>query len=1580
MTGPRVTSEYWRRYYAPDNPVNQEYLQRLMDEREEYLRRSALIQQLVPRGVGSIDARPMPDVQAQTFAEQYPAYTQGAGRPNYDQQQIPDTQLIGQAAHWGIPEEVARQMPREALLQIIAQHRESERPSSVGIAQRLQNAPAMFGAPFAMTAISAGQAVTAGLTRIPGLGQWFRQQEWRQQADIKLNELEESVRSTLPQEMQWLATGGEIAGNIAALWVPGNIAWKLAAPAKILGAIPRVGGIAAGAVRGGAAAWMLEGGGEHAQMATGIGAVAGAALPFGAIAWQRHGPAMQAAGLRVSRFFRGDWERHVAAAPEGVPGPTQLGPQPRDVQTERIDELMRVATDMGADETARLQARAFLQSMGIEAPPPGSPRVAQTIASMSPEDRARWVAAHATGEAMYTPGMTPENMVSSMLEGPVSARATVGAQAGLPRDIRSIVNRGISVDQVDGAVAQMNKQALVVESPLLPRAVHQAQVDEVTVAAAAQASNPGGVNIVQGIPDPRAYVEGIGTNWGEVPQFRFARRKGTERLDALMSDQPITDDMVREYETFGFYTGQAATTAAGRDVSIARITGDMVSVRPTSGGAEYMVPRADIMPSTVSPGVREVPGMYDAWVQYVNQQVAETAAVTGGVLTPQRLERIRNENMAGYLEDWLDRAGIASQGERARIRQYFNERIVGEYTALAPEEFARAQGLQAQAAAAQAAADVSPLGRLDEKAATKGFRVVPDFGARQYHIVDLTDIPGVAPQTSRTSITFDSLEAAEEWITQVQRTLPDVSPTSDVPAALLQGAMREAPQMPNINHRMLDDVERALDDFDEDIMPAAVGGGGANVPPSVPPVAADALGPGGGAPQPPRTRAAYAAAIARAKAANSVGMLRSVYDDALSRWMPQRRYHSRIGQHLEEAGLRDLEYTKDYFDLDEGSLILRNELHPHLEAAADIANKVRSKFRRDGTFYRTYLIEDDAARLAEAQRLGFDKGEIGAMEEMNEFFKRFFPLTGLDPAREIRRYIPHVAKKQSMPGAATGNPWDGYQHTVTTDPFWKHMRTGNLNMREMDPGVLMDMYARSVMWERVMQSRWERIMGKWQQIGRTQSTPDELRSVATNFINWANIIKHGYTPGDDAALDLAHTALQTMIGKGITRQQAREIVNMGMNGTHAALLGFRMHVIVRDLPTLVFAVPRAGQDMLDVMYKLATGTPEFRAAMRREAIAAGAVQLNLPRMASPSALQEGALAAPVQGAAAGMRQKALQGVRDAVYDFLPPAMRDLHDTPLHPMYVYGKLQEWMRMVVWHAGKQKADRAIARYRSDIQMTAEGRTASFDALMGESSARTFDPQWQEIFKQLVGQGDDAGAARFIGHQLADATMFKYGMQAMPIIARSVSGKVGMQLGSFTNQYYQFLRESFRNGHAVDKAKLAATIAATTSAYEIAKAKTGWNNLRWMNPFAGVLFTGGPLVSTVADIWQGGQAVAASGTRGDYPGIDQDIARAGAAIGRGATQVVNPAAGLLHTMQGVQGIQNSPEPWQTALQYFITGQRGAGVEIEQMLMDVGGIGARGTLPRAQPPAAPPQASPVRGTPTGGSRAPQGGGGAQF
>jgi hypothetical protein len=974
MTGPRP----W-----DSGPASDEYFRQLAQF-------NATRDQFYNRLYSSLDSLGKPQQPEPQPARVVPtAAQQQQGAPVGSDWSDPD--LLGAARYWGMPETVARQMPRDELVKWVNNLRQGSRPDESTFAGRLGAAGDMLLSVPEMFGVGAGEALTGLAQNLPLVGPALRRQGFVHEADMYLRGLEESIRSSTPDSFKNTLSGINMAGNIGSTWFPAAGAWKLAGAGLGWVGSP----ILRGALQGGVSGYLLEGGSDHPGAAVGLGGALGGALPLLA-------PAFEALATKVSKQFL---------------SPAML----QDVEGESWPiNRMNQASDMSRLASAAQQgdpsAIAMMQSLGHH----GAPT----------DYLPNW------NEAQMGPKPSFEQyqqfqLNASQTLGEVAARGRQSERQFFPSGYPF---KGMSDRQAEAVATQMNKASTIVESPKLPEIARQTAPDDFSVLHAANATNPGGTNIVEGIADP-----GSVARWNEIGNIAFAQRNG--RLAAIISDRPIGPEVVGSFEQHGAYPGQQVLTRNGVAGTIQHIGDDgIAAIKPLYSDVLAYQHVNQVSPSTSSPGVVAVPHMWQQFQAYADAQAIKTQFAMGGGLGESQLAAVRQASLPEYMENFLDESGITSEGDRARIKNYFNEQYVQSFKAAAPVEVAGAEAIIQHMNETQASIPQTPVGALDSMADTKGYVAIPN-GEGGWNLRNRA--PGVNGAVSPVDVSFNSADAAQSWLNKINRELPDISPPSTVPGELAGVLYREPTQLPNAN----DQLERAITG---NIAELAEGNGGI---PVVPP-----------------------ADVSDAAASGNWGRLKNLWNSGFQNWMPMRARFAQISGRVREIAGDDFGIAHDYDQLTNQLINHHNAMHEPTNRLADILAPVGTKRMITGEFMRTWQIGDDATRLAVAQKLGWSNQEI---QSLGKFSQLVSDVAGQDVNASLREYVGQIAQRQSVPELFD----TAWQQPATNDAIaaWQeHASTTNMNVRELDPRVFGESFIRSVFWKRDMAPLYDPIMQKWE--------------------------------------------------------------------------------------------------------------------------------------------------------------------------------------------------------------------------------------------------------------------------------------------------------------------------------------------------------------------------------------------------------------------------------------------------------------------------------------------------------------------
>lgn len=1400
-----------------------------------------------------------------------PASTVAAYAPPTNYQLLDDDKLIGAAMAWGATRAQAQVTPREELVKWLEFNRQAARPSDAESNAMINGAAAL-----SMMGLGAVQGLNRGLRAIPLVGEAYDRYLGGRAAAQKLAGMEELVRASTPESIQTVLSGEQVLGHVGAMWAPSAATAALIGRAGMaatgIGALgvgnvlARTAPITRGAVHGIATTFALEGGSEEVKE--------------NPLLWYTVG-----AGLGV-------------LAPLGAP-----------------------AMQWGADYLNRLRTMfQGQQARASRAYTPGWTRPPEADAS----------------GVTISDGPMPTGPGAGQLGAPMGMSELPAGTTRLPAPAVKLLNRGTAVESAEAQALGFTKADMVLNAPDSEVLLASPVLDDVTVLRAATSSNPGGVSLVHSITDPGALVEYAVENGLSV---NIVTRNG--RQSALLSDVNLPPTALAEYEQFGVFSGQTVRHTRGNELIVQSITPDGQAAVSMKYGGKLLppitMPVSELAPSVRSQALQIEPELWDEFLDTASQRAFASVGELTGTQHADMADHILRTNMVKYLDEFLDSKAIVDPGQRARIGNYFNERYVDSYKQLAPVEVAAAEQAELALLAARGADIVErPMAYLDELASSRGFVITPT-GDGRFELIDTLgeQLPPSSELAATQSRVWDTPEEVAAYLHQLDRELPDITPLGDVPVEAFGGIAGDVPtNVPASAYPrgLADTLDELAEDFGTPGNPdpslaaearllreeaaadglAAMGeyavqrrgGGGSGRGPG--------SGGNGGWPEQPRLRGGVPRAI-------------NTINRATLQLSNQRRLFAVLDDMLEEAGAGDLRLYG------EGQAILRTEdarsnMYSRMtDDFMPIVQDIRVSMRRSGTWTRIYEIEDDGLRLLAADRAGLNQKEIAAFDATARMMHKWFGETGLAAERELRRYMPHIQKAM-----ATGK-WEpvetlmrqGKVHPMT-EAFMMKARTGAINVRELDPEQLFITYASSLANEtsgynaalKAMTDKWTRLKQEWPEVG----------PVAQYVDGWLHSLQYGHTPGADAALDAAHVVLQKLVGPSVTRHNARQLVNFGLNMNYKALLGLRLPTVIRNLGQIALATPRLPTQIPEVLREFISNPAAKREIMER-AVNIGTLSLQPQRAVAPGAvrdLQEIAmreLDGPVQAVALTRREQAVAKMLAATEDLIPDWMRS---KKVQPMYWFSQTDELMRAVVGEAGLRKAQTALAAYaKSDKSANA------MQVLMEDSGVLSFYPAAQREFKKKVASGLYGEAAIDLAREQVAASMFFYGPGRGPLIGNTLSGKLGTQISSYALNTLQTLEEVYRyGGSTATKVAMGATLAGVTLALAEAQRRTGWS-FNKMNPYAGAVPTvGGPTLRAGLDVAGNVTQGVNELVQGNVPGALQQVQQASGTM----VEMFNPVRGAFETVGALNKAQQSPLPGTATARYLLLGDKSATPDLER------------------------------------------------
>ena len=1143
--------------------------------------------------------------------------------------------------------------------------------------------------------------------------------------------------------------------------------------------------------------------------------------------------------------------------------------------------------------------------------------------------------------------------------------------------------KGVDTPTAAAAGVNLAKRAMIAESPALGDMVYQPRYDDLDVVKAQQASNPGAVQIVQGIGDEaktirqltQAQVEGklMPQNYRVVPITD--PETGHIRNDLLVSDgMPITNKRVNQYKSFGMFEGQRALLAGGSDVEVVQPapSGGFATVKIRNGDLQMLVPADDLLPGKTSEvlpsdlGIKTAPSLYNSFRNQVQFENAYHNSQAGypqfGWLDPQASDLLPYQ-----MESFLDQEGIHHPVLRASIKNYFNVQRLADFKATSPAEIEQMRSVNAIASARLSENKfLSNNGAsLDEMASAKGMR--------------WENYPGTAGGTLRNVYTQQDYpmsheDAAKAFLKTYHYEAPDIIGHASVPAEVMELPPSEihpgnndwphgteennlpvvvahADHMTNLIQDLEDQhFNRPTEDsFSTELTPSfstPSGGGGppALTPPPPPP---GTTPPGFNPPALPPSNPSLASQFATANR-TQLWKAQQDMDGIFFRYFtPLRRASMKIEGDLQKAGVTS-DLWSDLDGMETGKNQAHNAAKPWMEEADDIHSYFSNSDLRDGTVAKIEEIGDFNQKVTAMQRAGYSDAQITAQGRWRDFFDRaydeFVAPPGQGGQRNGSRYVfNYVTRVRAAAGAGSENPWSDATSSLPPELQFMgdYMRTGNLSPRNMDMRVIVGSYIRAATTQKYMGDAWSSAVAKWS----GSDFPPEAQPFQSLVLNTLNSFRTGMEPGYQLSVQGLRHALNT-VGVPVTNDDVNGLWNPTLSLMYKAYLAFNPSLIIREGIRPLLAGTRIGFTPVIESYTKYATNAAARAEMTQRAIAGGWVEpgetpmiggdLLSSRSDTPDNVQ--------QFSNTGQTVRSLaQKSWDAVYDMMPRRFKT--SAPGEgPLGAAGpvldaatnitKILETGKIVAGDAGYNVASRAIAAYRAGPP--SEDAMAQ---LLGDSHIRARPQPVIDKFTNMITDGRDEDAAQLMARESAADAGFRFGRVQGAVGTRGQDGRIAMALGNFSVQYANELLEGMSNGTTGDRVAFLARHAAVRGSLMAASAATGWNLSKYMWDH-GLGWFGSPILNAAVAGVQDAHAVFERSTGAKLSPDDQSRITSLAKTAANPSSIVGglvSSTGLARTLTGMESVSQSANPGEHFWQMLFTGESGNRTDIERFFQSL-------------------------------------------
>lgn len=1178
----------------------------------------------------------------------------------------------------------------------------------------------------------------------------------------------------------------------------------------------------------------------------------------------------------------------------------------------------------------------------------------------------------------------------------------------------------MSAPQAAASADAMQKQAIILESPLLPDAIGKAKITDVDVVEAAYIMDPAGVSIVRSLSNPLEVMNSV--FWADQNKDRITFVRRGDRFDALVGD--ASSRVADEYRKYGLFTGQKVVTGSGIEGEVSRFTAKGLVVVKRASGPPLTVRPDKLLPGRNGRWAIEVPDLWESFradtLLYINDQAKQAGM--------SQVQDMIDSRVAGVLQsrmvDFLDRMGINDPAQRQVIELDFNQRWLEEFKALDPESQALQSELVASAVEAHNVREASDshhiVVSLEELAEKRGFIFVA--AAEGGTLKDAVN-PG------QMDVELQSDEAVRAFLAGLDRMLPDYTPAAEVPlevADMLPTNLGRDSRLAAEDHadNLVDAVDGITDEPDRSRIYTGVSGpvrergerfsqniigGGNRLPPPPPPPPPGRLPPGGQpsliGPGPQETLPMQFDKMRRADP-EKVAQL----DEDFMRVLTSKLRYTRYGMlNLEEAlhnagvdkGIAWQHYAAD----DAARAVAFNEGQPWLKEAGSILRMVPRKVIRDGTLERIREIRDPVRRgtayrsLTATHKLSDDRISkiIKADAMLDDWWSRILTYTAGDPInastleQDLKRYITYVRAGQA-------------QNKVDWKPDWLQpgleffadfAQKSNLQFRIVDSRQLMGHYIRAIMFERHRRGAWEAMVSEWDD----PRVPEGIREY---MMDYANLSRYGYNPHGEFMVQGVKGIMNRFFKTPVTTQEAQHMLNMPTGAMYMAMLGGKGAIFFRDALQPLEALAKVEIDFMGGVYrdilvgagKMLSRSEENRLrSMYERGIRGGWIERENPNFEAAGVFEE----------AAGLREQTLhltaeQATRreraaligDILYE-LPAWLARPSQSNINTLKWYGRQGQLHRLIVGEAAYRQSTSWIAKLRQSevaaviqrdptLVMPYEGKGSFEDRSYFGSFEGPIRRRLQGLIEQNTPEADDEAANTF-AREVANWSQHKYGRKEMPPILRSNIGRMTSFLGNFTGQFVEGTYSAMAQGkYPRYKARFGMVVGGISALMYSLKNETGWGFDKWAWIPHAFEFAGSPFLQRAARAVIGaGGAVAASQGR--------ELSQVESAVFNemGRSSFVGeffPYRGYVRSLEEYANAAQGINPLEQAARYTVTGDRGSRVDIERMLEDYarrnmpgghipqGQLSPNGGLMPGQQPVQPQNYGPPRQVPGAGAQ----------
>ena len=1160
-------------------------------------------------------------------------------------------------------------------------------------------------------------------------------------------------------------------------------------------------------------------------------------------------------------------------------------------------------------------------------------------------------------------------------------------------DPKNIVPAYISGDVLEEHAArlgiQMQKQHEVLDSPIADQLAYHSVITDADVAAAQASNNPGGFHVIRGVMDMKSTMEGLmdqifqGSYDGLIKAYRVAIAPDGGMDIIVSSLGQITDDVVNDYTRTGLFKGMDVvdkkTGKIKTVVNIGETTAETQSEAQARRGPKFTnwTDIKRLMPSPNARHVLDAPVLYDRFKATVLGNIAELKDQAGQNAVTEWIEPLVYQNLSPQFNEFAASLGMTDPGTKAALFRYFDQRYIEDVQGLDQPlvDLVWAQDAAIEAAAAESLDSPD----LHSMAGMKGYMLTTnDTGGFVLH--DQLS-PEKVPLVNESAVAFFLETAPADRV-------PNVTPASEVtPDAVPQyhdGEMHVQPAQEETDAQIIEDAI-AAQEFDPDaaddevvshVTAPPAGGGGNGVPPintgsgatggwnskgggPTPAGGNPPVGGGGGGRIPPRPPPSGNAGQGGPPEGPSGGVpakiTKQIKRNALKRELdqdgvyrlqhrhqqqvigqlisPMRIHFANLENDLHNAGATSLRPWAAFDRIISGMDVAHNVTFPYLDETGKLLQIIGRKSLRDGSWARMWLMEDRVNRALYARGNGFDNGDIAVMGKLDlQIIKMHNDAgeNGIDMLSQLKKFVAETrANHEAKKFGPTSYPVATYPQVGF---FGEVAANRGLRFEKVDPRKIVQAYIKSWGFHRHAGKAWQEAAEQWKAVRGIQVEGEpRFQALADQMLDWMDFVKQGPEPGKEVAVKIVNRVLRTM-GVPITQLETRTLMQ-GMQGSmYQALLGWRLHVPVRDSLQPLLAAPTVGMRNLAGSYKTAASIgSKARREMMERAYGYGVTQHRMPRMEGTGMFEADAPDVQTQfnPLQTGMRAVGA-GIGDIIRDATPAIVRRAGGSILSPLGLYTREGEWNRIIVGEAAHtnfmDKYEAFNIKKRIAAALGDPSLIPDADNFLGSINADSLRPAiLRSIKEQLLAGNIDGphGAVGIYMRAVADRTQFTYGGRHSPPMIRTTGARMGYALGNFASQSIAFTKEAVAYGSNTHKLRVLATIAGLTGGLELMHRKTGFN-FRSFEWWQSLLFTGSPIARSAIET-----AVTVNAARdvitSDNPpqqSVDELMQTDPNRIFSQMIRTYNPLQGAMYTGQGLYRASESPTPYRAAARLLLTG----------------------------------------------------------